>query len=199
MKIYTISEDIKAELAELTRQADELSASFKTEFVCLAGCSGCCETFLWNLVEIINVREDKKYSTTLKKLHKRIKAYNREYHRRKKIMGDASNDFDIFSTFFKDLRCIFLHDSKCLVYENRPILCRLYASRDKERCAGLHELSPDYHERANHILMQTLMLNSRYTQLFHPGYTVQGLPFRYLMMEETAKTSGAATPNFNKG
>lgn len=183
MRIYKIPQHMKTELDELTQQTEGLLDEYKSEFVCTEGCSGCCETFLWNLIEIINVREGAKYCTTLNKLGKRIHTYNNEYHRRKKIMGELAEDCDVFTAFFKDLRCVFLYENRCLVYENRPLLCRLYASRNTKSCAGIHELPEEYHSRANDILMRVFILNSRFTQLYHTNCTIQGLPFRFLSWE----------------
>lgn len=181
MKLYTMPKDFKAELTGMMKQADALLDANRKEFACKAGCSNCCESFCWNLIEVINIRENMKYRGLLRRLRNRVAAYNDEYYRRKAIIGEAAQDDDVFRVLFKDLRCIFLHSNRCLVYHDRPLACRLYASRDGKSCSGLHELQPDYQERANNILGQAMLLNSRYTELYHPGFNYQPYPFRFLI------------------
>jgi Fe-S-cluster containining protein len=183
MGIYKVPSAMRNELEELMQQADKLLTAHKADFVCKSGCSGCCESFLWNLIEIINVREDGRYRRVMKKLRKRIKSYEKEYHNRKKILGELAKNQEIFIDAFKDMRCVFLYENRCLIYESRPILCRLFASRDINTCNGLYELPEDYHTQANDILNRAFLLNSRFTQIFHPDCTIQGLPFRYLFWD----------------
>lgn len=180
---YRIPKDMKEELTGLITEADELLSAYKEDFVCREGCSGCCESFVWHLIEIIHVREAANHRGVLKRLHKRINRYEKEYHHRKSILGEYAENRQIFIDAFKDMRCVFLYENRCLVYESRPLLCRLYASRDTGKCKGLHELSEDYHARANDMLNRVFLLNSRFTQLYHPECTIQGLPFRYLFWE----------------
>jgi Fe-S-cluster containining protein len=106
--------------------------------------------------------------------------YNKEFRKRKHHLGDAAEDFDSFADAFKDMRCVFLYENRCLVYEDRPLMCRLTASRNSRTCKGNLSLPEDYEEKASTLLMDMFALSSEYSKLYYEDSTILSLPFRML-------------------
>lgn len=181
MRIYTLPKEMQRELDELTWKANELATEFQTKFVCRTGCSGCCETFPWNFIEVANLQGKAGFKKALNKLAKRVKAYNAEFDSRIRRRNIDLTDLDSFADGFKDMRCVFLYDRGCLVYEDRPLMCRLTASRKAAGCVGNRSLPPDYEVKASALLREVFYLSARFSKVHFPGKTVLGLPFRFLI------------------
>ncbi len=120
--LYKKGDDAKEEL--LTR----LSPSEKTDshIDCKKGCSYCCglnvkvaipELYII-LEHLLNSREQKEIETIIKDLRQYIKLMENTTSRGERIM----------------IKCTFLKDNKCSIYDVRPFACRAWNSIDVDVC-----------------------------------------------------------------
>lgn len=183
MQKITIAPKTKNELEKLYKTADTLLKSQRQLGIvaCKAGCSACCTSFMWFHVEILHVLGHIKSSEfkKLRWLKQKIKPYDKIYNDRFSPGTFEIKDVNVASAF-DDLECIFLHKNKCIIYNHRPLVCRLAMSETSKGCNGLLRVPDEYQQKSENIMALLSKLNEEISmQAF--GKVAHALPFRYII------------------
>lgn len=183
MNKLSITKNNKKELRELYVDADKLLKNQRGngKVACKAGCSACCTSFIWTHLEILYVLSFIKSSEfkKLKWLRKRIKKYDKIYNERLYPGSFESSDVNIAATF-DDLPCIFLQNNKCIIYEHRPLTCRIAMSEISKGCVGLLKVPKEYNEKSKHLFNILRELNKE-ESVYTLRESAYAFPFRYIV------------------
>lgn len=124
---------------ELTRQAMHLASEMSEQFLaklpagtlaCRSGCAHCCHQPVGiTAIEAITIVEHLRQTLSEADLA-RVRARVADAHEKARGAATAAR----FST---EHPCPFLEESRCSIYDVRPLVCRGMNSRDAEACAGI--------------------------------------------------------------
>lgn len=107
---------------------------------CCEGCSSCCNQLI-NIfpieeIDILNEIENKMISSKKEIVKKQMYDWLKFYQENTPDKLLEQEDLKEFNIKLKqnDIKCPFLIDHKCSIYNARPLACKAFISDDKEKC-----------------------------------------------------------------
>lgn len=107
---------------------------------CGEGCSRCCNQLI-NIfpieeIDILNEVENKMVSYKKEIVRKQMETWLKFYQENTPDKLLEEEDLKEFNKKLKlnDIKCPFLIDHKCSIYDARPLACKAFISDDKEKC-----------------------------------------------------------------
>ena len=175
-----LSKDAIERLESLYKNSAVLIEKYKHIIKCKPGCSACCRSFPWHLIEIAYIVSPiKKLSKKQRiKLNNKIKRYDLFYEERfpKGNFEMTLDNIDYIGNF-DDYSCIFLKNNMCLIYPYRPLVCRLTISYKAEGCDG-NNIPKDFEQERQPLFEILHSLNKEFCHQISSSSCL-GMPFRF--------------------